>query len=98
MSTHQCQSPLSDFSLTGPFTVFAPTDEAFVKLPDWVKKAVSNKTILAEVLQYHVLYGAVKSTDLKNDLLEKSALGQPIRVNIYDEPAGRKVVSPGVQV
>lgn len=51
---------------TGPFTVFAPTDEAFKKLPagtveDLLKP--ENKAKLADLLTYHVVAGKVPSTD-----------------------------------
>ena len=51
----------------GPFTVFAPTNAAFAKVP---KEALgdlmqpANKAKLADVLKYHVVSGSVKSTDL----------------------------------
>ncbi|KAI2510351.1 Beta-Ig-H3 fasciclin [Fragilaria crotonensis] len=46
----------------GPFTVFAPTDEAFAKLPDGTVNDLlhpENKIKLAEILSYHVLLGEV---------------------------------------
>ncbi len=50
----------------GPFTVFAPTDEAFAKLPKGeLDKLLKDKKKLAAVLTYHVVSGtAVKSTDV----------------------------------
>merc|ERR1711968_392608 len=53
----------------GPFTVFAPTNEAFAKLPAWVRFYLfepKNVKKLTEVLTYHVYAGEAKSTDLKN--------------------------------
>lgn len=47
----------------GPFTVFAPTDDAFSNLPAGLLDQLSNEE-LAEILQYHVLSGAVLSGDL----------------------------------
>lgn len=52
----------------GPFTVFAPTDEAFAKVPADVLAGLlqpKNKAILTKVLSYHVLKGAVASSSLK---------------------------------
>ncbi|MDZ7694522.1 MAG: fasciclin domain-containing protein [Balneolaceae bacterium] len=46
----------STIQYTGPFTVFAPTDEAFNKPPDGLIGSLSNED-LAEILQYHVLSG-----------------------------------------
>jgi uncharacterized surface protein with fasciclin (FAS1) repeats len=52
---------------TGPFTVFAPTNEAFGKLPvgtvDTLLKP-ENKATLAKVLTYHVVPGRITATDL----------------------------------
>lgn len=50
----------------GPFTVFAPTDEAFAKIPKADLDALlKDKTKLKAVLTYHVVPGKVMSTDLK---------------------------------
>ncbi len=51
----------------GPFTVFAPTDEAFAALPDGALDALllpENQAVLAQILTYHVVPGTVLSTDL----------------------------------
>lgn len=51
----------------GPFTVFAPTDTAFAKLPDGTVSTLlkpQNKGQLTNVLVYHVVEGAVSSADL----------------------------------
>jgi uncharacterized surface protein with fasciclin (FAS1) repeats len=51
----------------GPFTVFAPTDEAFKLLPaKTLAELAANKQMLAAVLTYHVLPGKVMSADVKN--------------------------------
>lgn len=51
----------------GPFTVFAPTDTAFAKLPDGTVSTLlkpQNKGQLTNVLVYHVVEGAVSAADL----------------------------------
>lgn len=51
----------------GPFTVFAPTDAAFAKLPEGTVDTLvmpENKEKLTGILTYHVVAGAYKSTDL----------------------------------
>jgi uncharacterized surface protein with fasciclin (FAS1) repeats len=57
----------------GPFTVFAPTNEAFAKLPagtvDNLLKP-ENKEMLVKVLTYHVVPGRVSSTDLMRQIRE----------------------------
>jgi len=52
---------------TGPFTVFAPTDEAFAALPAGVLDALllpENKATLAKILTYHVVSGTVMAADV----------------------------------
>lgn len=72
----------------GPFTVFAPTDKAFAKLPKpLVDKLMADKNLLAKVLTYHVVAGKVMSTDLSNGLKAKTVQGESIAVKI----AGNKV-------
>ena len=50
----------------GPFTVFAPTDEAFAKLPAGTVEALLNdKQKLAKILTYHVVPGKVMSSEVR---------------------------------
>src|SRR4029079_12028548 len=52
---------------TGPFTVFAPTDAAFAKLPDGTVDTLllpENKAMLQSVLTYHVVAGKVMAADV----------------------------------
>jgi uncharacterized surface protein with fasciclin (FAS1) repeats len=49
----------------GPFTVFAPTDEAFKKLgEETIKKALADKELLAKILKAHVVDGKVMAADV----------------------------------
>jgi uncharacterized surface protein with fasciclin (FAS1) repeats len=51
----------------GPFTVFAPTDEAFAALPAGVLDALllpENKAVLAQILTYHVVSGKIMAADV----------------------------------
>ena len=75
-------------SSPGPFTVFAPTDEAFAKVPKAVMNALlANKTLLTSVLTYHVIPGEVMSSDLKNGMsVVKTVEGSD--VNITKDSAG----------
>ena len=73
------------FLFVGPFTVFAPTNEAFAKLPprvvDFLKK---NKEALQEVLKFHVLSGKTYSSQLKNELVVPTLDPKlNVRINIY---------------
>ena len=62
----------------GPFTVFAPTDEAFAKLG--VDLSMLSKDELRDILFYHVVAGTVRSTDLENGFVE-TAGGFSIQIN-----------------
>ena len=66
----------------GPFTVFAPTDDAFRALPPDVARRLmdpANKNELANVLSYHVLAGRLSTSDLKAAKSDAKALsGQSI--------------------
>ena len=69
----------------GPFTVFAPTDDAFAKLPagtvdDLLKP--ENKEKLVAILTYHVVPGKVMSTDIAGKEMEVASVqGDTIDVN-----------------
>ena len=71
----------------GPFTVFAPTNDAFAKLPagtvDNLLKP-ENKATLAKILTYHVVSGAFKSTDLKDGQKLKTVQGEELVVKYMD--------------
>jgi len=57
----------------GPFTVFAPTDEAFAALPAGTVETLlkpENKDQLVAILTYHVVAGEVKSGDIAGKMLE----------------------------
>jgi len=85
----------------GPFTVFAPTDEAFAKVPKGVLEALmANKTLLTSVLTYHVVPGAVMSSDLKDGMSVKTVEGSDVKIAI--SPAGvmvnnAKVIQPDIK-
>ncbi|MBL7040494.1 MAG: fasciclin domain-containing protein [Pirellulaceae bacterium] len=68
---------------SGPFTVFAPTDEAFAKLPEGTVEELlkpENKAKLTAVLTYHVVPGKVMASDVVK--LDKAKTVQGSEVNI----------------
>lgn len=71
----------------GPFTVFAPTNDAFGKLPagtvDNLLKP-ENKAALTNILTYHVVAGALKSTDLKDGQKLKTVQGEELTIGYKD--------------
>jgi len=71
----------------GPFTVFAPDNMAFERLPPGaLQKILANKTLLDEILTYHVVAGNVSSSQLTNGEQVKTVNGQDIVVTIAQEP------------
>ena len=70
----------------GPFTVFAPTDEAFAKLPKGeLDKLLKNKKKLTELLSYHVVSGAaVKAADIGATPTAKSVAGPELALTAAD--------------
>ena len=69
----------------GPFTVFAPTDEAFADLPEGTIESLlepANKDQLVSILTYHVIPGKVMSADIAGkELMVESVQGSKIEVN-----------------
>lgn len=73
----------------GPYTVFAPTDEAFAKIPkDELNALLQDKQALTKVLTYHVVPGKVTAMDIKKLDTAKTAEGQSLSI---DTSSGLKV-------
>mgnify|MGYP001826872749 CR=1 FL=1 len=71
----------------GPFTVFAPTDEAFAKLPEGTLDDLlkpESKEKLTSVLTYHVLPGKLTAADVVNLTSAKTAQGQEVAISVED--------------
>ena len=71
----------------GPFTVFAPTDEAFKKLPEGTVESLlkpENKDQLIDILKYHVVPGKVMAKDVVGLTEAKAANGKKLRVKVAD--------------
>ena len=71
----------------GPFTVFAPTDEAFAKLPEGTVESLlkpENRDQLIAILTYHVVPGAVRAADVVK--LDEAATvnGQSVAIQVAD--------------
>ncbi len=65
----------------GPFTVFAPTDEAFAALPEGtVESLLADPEALAAILTYHVVPGEVMSTDLSNNMMATTVNGADVTI------------------
>lgn len=69
----------------GPFTVFAPTDEAFAALPEGTVENLlkpENRAQLTEILTYHVVPGKVMSSDLSDGMTAETVMGKEITVSM----------------
>lgn len=71
----------------GPFTVFAPVDNAFAKLPDGTVESLlaqDSKADLTDILTYHVIPGAYMASDISDGLMLETVQGDWIEFTITD--------------
>jgi len=69
----------------GPFTVFAPTDEAFAKLPaGTVDALLKDVPKLKGILTYHVVAGDVRAAQVVKMASAKTLQGQDVRISLAD--------------
>jgi uncharacterized surface protein with fasciclin (FAS1) repeats len=70
----------------GPFTVFAPSDKAFAKIPKAkLEVLLKDKKALADVLKYHVVPGTVMAADVVKIDSAKTVLGKAVNIQVKDE-------------
>ncbi len=87
----------------GPFTVFAPTDEAFKKLPEGTVEMLlkpENKAKLTAILKYHVVSGKVMAADVIKLKEAKTLQGDMVKIAVDDGKVkinGANVVTPDVK-
>jgi len=87
----------------GPFTVFAPTDEAFAKLPAGTVESLlkpENKSKLQSILTYHVVPGKVMANDVVKLDSAKTVQGQSVSIRTTDGGVlvnGAKVVKADIE-
>lgn len=67
----------------GPFTVFAPTDDAFAALPEGTLEGLSEEELTA-ILTYHVVPGAVMSSDLSDGMTAATVEGSEVTFSVGD--------------
>nr|AAP69998.2 embryo cathepsin L-associated protein [Artemia franciscana] len=76
----------------GKFTLFAPTNEAFKRIPEWAKDLP-----LKEVLRYHIARGLYYDKDLQNDMKLRTLLTKrDLRINLYDN--GQTILAGGKRI
>ena len=69
----------------GPFTVFAPTDEAFAQIPaDQLSALLADKEALTAVLTYHVVAGKVMAEDVVKLSSATTVNGQDVDIKVWD--------------
>ncbi len=85
----------------GPFTVFAPTDKAFSKVPkENLESLLKDKEALQSVLKYHVVPGKVMAADVVKLKSAKTALGKTVKIAVKDRTVtinGAKVVKTDIE-
>ena len=70
---------------TGPFTVFAPSDKAFAKIPETIRAAIiADKEALTELLTYHVIAGEVTAADVASLTSAETVQGSTISIDTSD--------------
>ena len=82
----------------GPFTVFAPTDEAFAKLPEGTLDALlKDKEKLTAILTYHVVPGKVTAEQVAAMTSAKTVNGKELNIAAADGKVtvGKATVTPG---
>jgi uncharacterized surface protein with fasciclin (FAS1) repeats len=70
-------------SNAGPFTVFAPTDEAFGKLPKGTVETLvkpANKLQLQDILEYHVYVGVIRESMIQNGMSLNQVNGKNVKI------------------
>ncbi len=86
----------------GPFTVFAPTDEAFAKVPQETLRELlkpENKDKLTAILTYHVVAGKIMARDVVNVNTATTVQGQSIKIDAKDgvKIDGAKVITADIE-
>ncbi len=86
----------------GPFTVFAPTDEAFKKVPESALKDLlkpENKSKLQSILKFHVVSGKVMAADVVKLSKAKTVQGQEVKIEVKGDTVmvnGAKVLKTDI--
>jgi transforming growth factor-beta-induced protein len=86
----------------GPFTVFAPTNDAFAAIPDDVLGRLldpANQAILQKVLTYHVLAGEVRAGDLVDGATPTTVEGSSVTIDLDDGPKvnGANIIATDIE-
>ena len=75
-------------NVPGPYTVFAPTNAAFAKIPaDQLNAILADKAQLTKILTYHVVPGKVMAADLQPEQMVKTVEGQDLDIKVTNGAA-----------
>lgn len=87
---------IETLSQSGPFTIFAPTNEGFRKLPPGIYESLAQnrKVDLANILSYHIVAGSIKTKDLKDGQKLRTLAGEELIVTLRKD----KVMVNGIAV
>jgi uncharacterized surface protein with fasciclin (FAS1) repeats len=86
------------FADGGPFTVFAPTDDAFAALPQGtVQGLLDDPPALARVLTYHVVPGRITSAQITHDSEQKTVEGGVLKLGVNGSVNDATVIKADVE-
>ena len=87
---------IETLSQSGPFTIFAPTNEGFRKLPPGIYESLmqNRKRDLANILSYHIVASSMKTKDLKDGEKLRTLAGEELIITLR----GDKVLVNGIEV
>ena len=89
-------------SHSGPFTIFAPTNEGFRKLPPGIYESLmqTRKRDLANILSYHIVASSIKTKDLRDGQKLRTLAGEELIVTLRKDKVlvnGIVVVNPDIE-
>jgi uncharacterized surface protein with fasciclin (FAS1) repeats len=89
-------------SQSGPFTIFAPTNESFRKLPPGVLESLTQtrKQDFANILSYHIVASSIKTKDLRDGQKLRTLAGEELIVTLRKDKVlvnGIEVVNPNIE-
>jgi uncharacterized surface protein with fasciclin (FAS1) repeats len=89
-------------SQSGPFTIFAPTNEGFRKLPPGIYESLTQnrKTDLANILSYHIIASSMKTKDMKDGEKLRTLAGEELIITLRKDKVmvnGIEVMNPGTE-
>jgi uncharacterized surface protein with fasciclin (FAS1) repeats len=87
---------IETLSQSGPFTIFAPTNESFRKLPPGIYESLTQSRIqdLANILSYHIVASSMKTKDLKDGEKLRTLAGEELIITLRKN----KVLVNGIEV